>query len=62
MEDNSSSDQMGGGWFQEHYSYCARCFCYYISSTSDHQALDLGGWGPLFYTIFSRMFTKCEQR
>ena len=22
-------------------------YCYYISSTSDCQALDLGGWGPL---------------
>ena len=26
----------------EHYIYC-----YYISSTSDHQALDPRGWGPL---------------
>ena len=27
--------------------YCALClYYYYISSTSDHQALDLRGWGP----------------
>ena len=33
---------------QAHYTYCALSFCcYYISSNSDHQALDPGGWGPL---------------
>ena len=33
---------------QVHYIYCALNFhYYYISSTSDHQALDPGGWGPL---------------
>ena len=33
---------------QVHYLYCALYFYYYyISSTSDHQALDPGGWGPL---------------
>ena len=33
---------------QAHYIYCALYFhFYYISSTSDHQALDPGGWGPL---------------
>ena len=36
------------GMIQAHYIYCALCFyCYYISSTSDHQASDLRGWGPL---------------
>ena len=35
-------------WFQAHYIYCALYFCYYyISSTSDHQALDPEGWGLL---------------
>ena len=33
---------------QEHYISCVLYFCYdCISSTSDHQALDPGGWGPL---------------
>ena len=41
-----------GGWdglgmIQAHYTYCALYFYYYcISSTSDHQALDSGHWGP----------------
>ena len=31
-----------------HHLRCALPFCYYvIDSTSDHQALALGGWGPL---------------
>ena len=35
---------------QENYIYCVLYFYYYyISSTSDHQALDPGGWGPLQY-------------
>ena len=34
---------------QENYIYCALYFhFYYISSTSDDQALDPGGWGTLF--------------
>ena len=38
----------GFGMMQTHYVYCAFYFYhYYISSTSDHQALDLRGWGPL---------------
>ena len=33
---------------QEQYVDCSLYVCYYhISSTSDHQALDPGGWGPL---------------
>ena len=47
----------GGGWFQDDsrafcYYYCVYfyyyyyLYYYYISSTSDHQALDLGDWGP----------------
>ena len=40
----------GCGMIQAHYIYCALYFYYYyISSTSDHQALDPGGWGPLQY-------------
>ena len=37
----------GGRWFK-HYIYCAPYFYYYyiyLSSTSDHQPLDPGGWG-----------------
>ena len=51
-EDNFSMDQKEGddlGMIQVQYTYCALYFYYYyISSTSDHQALDPGGWGPLF--------------
>ena len=35
---------------QEHYIDCALYSCYYhISSISEHQALDPGGWEPLTY-------------
>ena len=35
-----------------HYVYYALCsYYYYISPTSDHQALDPGGWGPLLCRI-----------
>ena len=35
-----------------YYIYCAfSSYHYYISSTSDHEALDLGGWGPLYLTL-----------
>ena len=38
----------GFGMIQAYYIYCVLYFYYYyISSTSDHQALDPGGWGPL---------------
>ena len=51
MEDNFSMDQGQGGWFgmiQAHYGYCAFYFYYYyISFTSDYQALDPRVWGPL---------------
>ena len=45
-------DWAGVGWglemIQVHQIYCALYFYYYyISSTSDHQALDPGGWGTL---------------
>ena len=42
----------GFGMIQAHI-YCALYFYhyYYISSTSDHQALDHGGWGLLLYII-----------
>ena len=43
--------QVGGGrsfGIQMHYIYCAfYLYYYYISSTSDHQALEPRGWGPL---------------
>ena len=41
---------VGSGFrmIQAYYVYCALYFCYYyIGSTSDHQALDPGGWGPV---------------
>ena len=40
----------GLGMIQAYYNCCALYFCY-ISSTSGHQALDSGGWGPLVYNI-----------
>ena len=57
MEDNFSMDRgwrWGDGFekIQAHYTYCAFYFYYYCtSSTSDHQALDPGGWGPLTYIV-----------
>ena len=54
MEDNFSFKWEVGnglGMIQGHYIYCALYFSsYYISSTSDHQTLDPGGWSPLPYT------------
>ena len=51
MEDNFPTDPGVGDGFrmiQVHYIYRALYFYYYyINSTSDHQALDPGGWGPL---------------
>ena len=56
MEDGFSRDWGGVvgvacdglGMIQGHCMYCALCFCYYyISSDSDHQALDPEAWGPL---------------
>ena len=47
MEDNFSHELAWGdglGMIQMHYIYF---YYYYSSSTSDHQALDPGGWGPL---------------
>ena len=48
VEDNFSMDQGWGdglGIIQAHYIHCAIYFyCYYISSTSDHWALDPRGW------------------
>ena len=50
VEDNCSVDWGWGDGFrmiQAPYIYCALYFYYYyISSTADHQALDLGGGGP----------------
>ena len=43
-----------GGWFPDDsntlHSLCP-LFYQFISSTSDHQALDSRGWGPLFYRV-----------
>ena len=54
MEDGFSKDRGWGGGFgmiQARYIYCALYFCYYyISPTSDHQALDPGGGGPFAST------------
>ena len=64
MEDNPSVDQGGGdglGMIQVHYTYCTLYFCYFISSTSDHQALDPRGWGPLDCKIPSRKQSLSKQ-
>ena len=54
MVDNFSTDR-GEGWFWDGsnaYIYCALYFYYSdTTSTSDHQALDPRGWGPLLYWI-----------
>ena len=52
MEDHFSTDGRGeGSWFQSDYVYYIYCafhfYCYYISPTKDHQALDPGSGGPL---------------
>ena len=50
MEDSFSWTREVSRWFgmiQVHYIYCALYFYYYyISCTSDHRALDPGGWRP----------------
>ena len=58
MEDSFSMDREGNGFgmVQACYMYCALYFYYYISSTSDHQALDPGGWGTLLQDIFPTDF------
>ena len=52
MEDSFSMDLGWGaslGMIQAQDINCALYFCYYyITSTSDHQVLDPGGWGPWF--------------
>ena len=51
MEDDFSMEQGERGGFemiQAHYIYCALyLYYYYISSASEHQALDPRGWGSL---------------
>ena len=48
----------GLGIIQAHYTYCVLSFYYYyISSTSDHQALDPGGRGPLFCIIMDYLIS-----
>ena len=50
VEDNFSTDQEWDRRFWDDsstlHSLCTLFYCYYISSTSDHQALDPKGWGP----------------
>ena len=49
MEDTGQGLGDGFGMIQMCYIYYVLYFYYYyISSTSDHQALDRGGWRPLF--------------
>ena len=55
--------QVRGGGFrmiQVHYTYCVVYFCYYyLSSTSNLQALDPRGWGPhrtYTFKLFSWIF------
>ena len=31
---------------EAHYAYCTLYFYHYYISTSNHQVLDPGGWGP----------------
>ena len=46
---------------QEHYIYCALYFYYYyVSSASDHQALDPRGWEPLLEPWFPELWL-CRQ-
>ena len=46
---------------KEHYIYCALYFYYYyISSASDHQALDPRGWWPLLEPWFPELWL-CRQ-
>ena len=42
--------RLGSGWFQNDssslHSVCTLFYYYYFCSTSDHQDVDPGGWGP----------------
>ena len=60
MEDKFSIDHGGVGdglgMIGAQDIYDALYFYYYSSSsTSNHQALDPGGWGPLLYTLTLRV-------
>ena len=51
---NFSMDQRWGevwGLFKHMIPIALYFYYYYISSTSDHQALDPRGWGALCYTV-----------
>lgn len=56
VEDSFSSGGDGLGMIQVHSIYCAAYFCYYISSSSGHQALDPGGWRALLQRKISLPF------
>ena len=67
VEENFSTDvaRAGGvgveGMIQMHYIYCELYFSYnYIGFTSDHQALDQGGWRPLAYIIREHKLTLLQ--
>ena len=53
VQDNFSIDREDGlGMTEVYYIHCALYFYYcYISSTSDHQTLDPGGWEPPAYIM-----------
>ena len=38
-------------WSSALHLSCTYFYCYYIISTSDHQALDFGAWGPMLYRV-----------
>ena len=56
MEDDFRQLVERGRWFQDDSSalhlLCTYFYHYYISSTSDQQVLDSGGWGPLIHSCF----------
>ena len=65
MEDSFSTNVGGvgmvSGLIQVNYIYCALYFYYYyISSTSDHQALDPIGCRPMVYTIIIILSSHLE--
>ena len=56
----TESGMDGLGMIQGHCIYCAFYFYYYyISSISDHQTLDPGGWAPLVKQIWGYEFLLC---
>lgn len=63
-----STDQVGEGFRDDSGTLhlCALYFCYYINSTSDHEASDPGGWGLqhqgiTFYMAFTLTPLACVE-